>query len=61
MSSPVRCPRCSNPYNARSAAKSRVTLARDISVCPPCGTDEAVRDSTGRAPVPPGEWPLTRP
>jgi hypothetical protein len=55
----TRCPRCTNPYDPGQPARSRVTLSRDIPICPPCGTDEAVRDAAGRAPIPPSEWPLT--
>ena len=54
----AQCPRCTGPYDAATPARSRVTLQRDISICPPCGTDEAARDARGMSPVPPGEWPL---
>jgi len=59
MPAHTRCPRCSTTYDPDTAAKSRVTLARTTSICSPCGTDEAVRDAAGRAPVPLGEWPIT--
>lgn len=55
----TRCPRCAAPYDARQPAHSRVTLGRNIPICPPCGTDEAMRDAAGRAPIPPTEWPRT--
>lgn len=58
MPSRTPCPRCRQPYDPATAARSRVTLERAITICPPCGTDEAVRDAQGLAPIPHGEWPL---
>ncbi|WP_188302315.1 hypothetical protein [Streptomyces sp. CBMA123] len=54
----TRCPRCGGPLGERPA-RSRVTTDREVLICTMCGTDEAVRDAHGQAPVPPGEWPLT--
>ncbi|MGX9891402.1 hypothetical protein [Streptomyces sp. NPDC002276] len=58
MSSTARCPRCTASYDPATAATSRVTLARTISICSPCGMDEAERDAHGSAPIPHGEWPI---
>lgn len=52
-----RCPRCAGPLGEPSA-RSRLTAERDVFICIPCGTDEAVRDAAGQPPVPFGEWPL---
>ncbi|MGW1674583.1 hypothetical protein [Streptomyces sp. NPDC002324] len=57
MSAATRCPRCGQPYDG-TAARSRATVARDLPICSTCATDEAVRDATGRPPVPLDEWPL---
>ncbi|MFI5809168.1 hypothetical protein [Streptomyces sp. NPDC051561] len=54
-----RCPRCSGPLGDRPA-RSRLTAARDTYVCTTCGTDEAVREATGKAPTPFGDWPVLR-
>lgn len=61
MPTQTRCPRCTHTYDPDTAARSRVTLARDIDICPACGTEEAHRDTRGLAPVPHGEWPVTPP
>ncbi|MFK0294819.1 hypothetical protein ACIQU6_30705 [Streptomyces sp. NPDC090442] len=53
------CPRCTGPINGPGAT-SRITTPRTIRICTMCGTEEAMRDATGRAPIPHGEWPLTR-
>lgn len=50
------CPRCTRA--GALPARSRATLARDIRICAPCGQTEAARDIAGRAPIPPGEWPV---
>lgn len=52
-----RCPRCQGPLGT-DPARSRMTAQRDIPICSPCAQDEAGADAAGRAPVPPGEWPL---
>lgn len=39
-------------------AKSRVV---DRYICSDCGTHEAMLDFTGRAPIPPDEWPTETP
>ncbi|WP_406517566.1 hypothetical protein [Streptomyces sp. NBC_00134] len=52
----TRCPRCAGELDDRPA-RSRTTTGRDRVICSPCGTVEALRDATGRAPVPPNEWP----
>ncbi|MFF4291017.1 hypothetical protein ACFY0R_37840 [Streptomyces sp. NPDC001633] len=55
------CPRCGGPlarFPGDLGGGSRIVTDRDITICGPCCTDEAVRDATGRAPVPPGEWPV---
>lgn len=50
----ARCPRCGEQYDDRYPAASRAVPDRDIDVCGPCGTDEAV----GRGPIPVAQWPL---
>ena len=50
------CPRCTHPGPLTS--RSRTTLARTIAICSPCGQAEAARDATGRAPIPPADWPI---
>ena len=50
------CPRCRGPLG-EDPGRSRTTVARDIAICSPCAQAEAERDATGRAPIPPGEWP----
>ncbi len=55
----TRCPRCTRP--GPLPARSRTTTARTIPICDPCGHAEARRNATGRAPIPPGEWPTGRP
>lgn len=56
--SDARCPRCGGPLGERPA-RSRLTTAREVFICTPCGTDEAVREAAGSTPVPFGDWPLT--
>lgn len=59
-----RCPRCTGPskqFPEDIGAASRVTQDRDITICGPCGRDEAVRDMSGLPPIPPGEWPISLP
>ncbi|MBT2394668.1 hypothetical protein [Streptomyces sp. ISL-100] len=53
----TRCPRCGGPLGERPA-RSRLTADRDVFICTTCGTEEAVRQAHGQAPVPFGEWPL---
>lgn len=53
----TRCPRCGGPLGERPA-RSRLTVDREVFICAPCGTEEAVREARGQAPVPFGEWPL---
>jgi len=53
----ARCPRCTGPLGENTAG-SRVTTDRSLRICILCGTDEAERDLRGKAPVPPGDWPL---
>ncbi|RZF02688.1 hypothetical protein C0R05_32695 [Streptomyces albidoflavus] len=56
-----RCPRCLGPLAAFSGdrgARSRMATDRGIRICGKCGTDEAVRDAAGLAPIPPDEWPV---
>ncbi|WP_033287062.1 hypothetical protein [Streptomyces sp. NRRL F-525] len=60
MPSTARCPRCTASYDPATAATSRVTLARTIPICSPCGSAEALRDEQGNAPIPHGEWPVTQ-
>ncbi len=55
--SEARCPRCGGPLGDRPA-RSRLTTAREVSICTPCGTEEAVRQADGKSPVPFGEWPI---
>jgi len=52
-----RCPRCSGPLGERPA-RSRLTLVRDIPICPLCALSEALADAAGIPPLPPGEWPV---
>ena len=56
--SDTRCPRCGGPLGERPA-HSRLTADREVFICTTCGTEEAVREAQGKAPVPFGEWPLT--
>ncbi|MEU8887320.1 hypothetical protein [Streptomyces sp. NPDC048442] len=53
----TRCPRCGGPLGERPA-RSRLTADREVFICTTCGTEEAVREAHGQAPVPFGEWPL---
>lgn len=55
------CPRClgalrQSPSDA--GARSRVTADRDITICGPCGTDEANRQFLGNGMVPSSDWPI---
>lgn len=50
------CPRCAGELGDRPA-RSRTTTGRTLAICTTCATVEALRDATGRAPVPPNEWP----
>ncbi|MET9676373.1 hypothetical protein ABZY68_25260 [Streptomyces sp. NPDC006482] len=52
-----RCPRCGGPLGS-DPAQSRMQTVRTVRICVPCGTDEAVRDHQGHAPVPPTDWPI---
>lgn len=52
------CPRCGELMGDLPPARSRMTIDRDIFVCSPCSTDEAVRDVAGLAPVEPSAWPI---
>ncbi|MFD8146103.1 hypothetical protein [Streptomyces sp. NPDC059708] len=52
------CPRCTGPLGIRPAL-SRITTARTLTICTPCGIDEALRDADRKAPIPPTEWPIT--
>lgn len=66
----VLCPRCQRrpymPYDAplEVRAGSRIpppALSRADNatyVCSACGTDEAMRDYSGLAPIPPDMWPV---
>ncbi|MCX5079015.1 hypothetical protein OG321_42225 [Streptomyces sp. NBC_00424] len=56
----ARCPRCAQPIGERPAL-SRLHTHRTQPICTPCGTDEAHRDTTGLAPIPPTDWPLATP
>lgn len=56
------CPRCDGPIEvygpAKFAARSRVTVERDIEICAPCGSDEALREfKTGNL-IPASRWPV---
>ncbi|MBH1939233.1 hypothetical protein I5Q34_34095 [Streptomyces sp. AV19] len=53
------CPRCGHPLGDHPA-RSRMTRARTVAICTPCGQHEADRQARGLAPIPPGEWPLRR-
>ncbi|MGA4842112.1 hypothetical protein [Streptomyces sp. G45] len=50
-------PRCGDPRGDRPA-RSRLTTDRAALICTPCGTDEAVREAHGHAPVPFDEGPV---
>lgn len=55
------CPRCRGPlseFDGDPGTGSRLALTPDVRICRRCGIDEAVRDATGLAAVPPGEWPV---
>ncbi|MFF3726877.1 hypothetical protein ACFYYM_31425 [Streptomyces erythrochromogenes] len=54
----TNCARCRQPLPDGPPARSRLTHDRQLTICSACGTDEAVRDLTGLAPIPPTEWPL---
>ena len=56
----TRCPRCRGPLGT-TTARSRMTQQRDITICTPCAQDKAATEAAGRAPVPPGERPVTKP
>ncbi|MGV9316686.1 hypothetical protein ACWDR0_31560 [Streptomyces sp. NPDC003691] len=43
------------------ASASRILVERSVRICSACGEDEAVRDYSGQAPVPPREWPVAGP
>lgn len=67
MSTSVLCPRCRaeefTPYDApwTDGAPARPALSRldnATYICSSCGTAEAMRDFTGRGPIPPAEWPV---
>lgn len=49
-----RCLRCGQPLR-RNAQENALSRALDISVCPACGMDEALRDATGEI-LPVREW-----
>jgi hypothetical protein len=64
----VLCPRCRQngytPYGVERGptdppppALSR--LDNETYICSACGTDEAMRDFTGAAPIPPTDWPVS--
>ncbi|MFE3505940.1 hypothetical protein [Kitasatospora sp. NPDC059160] len=57
MTAATRCPRCGGTLEG-STARSRTTINRDRVICSPCGSDEAVRDQRGLAPIPPTDWPV---
>lgn len=48
------CPRCTDPFDVRYPAGSRATEERDIDICAPCGTDEAI----GRGVYAFADWPI---
>lgn len=54
----AHCPRCSGP-RTEPAARSRLTTDRQLTICTPCGLDEADRDARNLPPVPPHDWPVT--
>ena len=52
------CPRCG--IDRMDPVKVRNALSRtdnETYVCNRCGTNEAMRDFHGLAPIPPGDWP----
>jgi ribosomal protein L37E len=64
----VLCPRCGvnryTPYDAgvdmtdEAPYPALSRLDNKTYICSPCGTGEALRDFTRKAPVPPDEWPV---
>ncbi|MEV6752382.1 hypothetical protein [Streptomyces sp. NPDC051214] len=52
------CPRCRNKMDL--PGKSRATPDREIKICGPCCSDEAMREAAGRPWPAVAEWPVTR-
>ena len=58
------CPRCLGPIptaaspGAYPGAASRATDDRDIEICSPCGSDEAMRQARHGYVLPVATWPL---
>jgi len=63
------CPRCRGPIEIviqggteiKLAAMSRATRERDIEICAPCGSDEAMRANAIGYIIPVAEWPVNDP
>lgn len=53
------CPRCSEAMD-HPGGGSRMGVDRKPVICGPCCYDEAIRDASGDAPIPPPDWPVTR-
>lgn len=54
------CQRCGGPLGDQPA-RSRLTLARTLPICTPCGQDEARRERDKHPPIPPTDWPIPHP
>lgn len=54
----ARCPRCACPLGV-CPGHPRLTTERDVRVCMPCGTDEAVREMDRLPPIPFDELPIS--
>jgi hypothetical protein len=52
------CPRCQNKMDLPGA--SRATPDREIKICGPCCSDEAMREAAGRPWPAVSEWPVSR-
>ncbi|WP_019629684.1 hypothetical protein [Actinomadura atramentaria] len=55
----MTCPRCEGELGEHPA-RSRMSVEREERICADCGLDEAVRESSELAPIPPNEWPVRR-
>ncbi|MFJ2110776.1 hypothetical protein ACIOEX_02415 [Streptomyces sp. NPDC087850] len=57
----TKCLRCTGPlaaFEGDIGAGSRIVTDRSTRICGACGTDEAVREARGLAPIPFGDWPV---
>lgn len=63
MGEPI-CPRCGhfipNDLHPGAYPGAISRLDNKTEICSSCGTDEALRDFGGKAPIPPDEWPVMK-